>query len=114
MSGDARCLARLVRASGQRLARHRSSPQTPLRAGTDPHFGEGSHLTALSYLVSEPSVLVANWEDEPFVSTALPDLGPVFSLATIEQLICSGTLPLPCVRLFRDGAVIATDRLGRG
>jgi lysine-specific demethylase/histidyl-hydroxylase NO66 len=70
-------------------------------------------LTALSYLVSEPSLLVANWEDEPFVSTGLPDLGELFSLEAIEQLICSGTLPLPCVRLFRAGAVIATDRLGR-
>jgi cupin superfamily protein len=70
-------------------------------------------LTALRYLVSEPSLLIANWEDEPFVSTELPDLGEVFSLEAIEQLIGSGTLPLPCVRLFRAGEVLPTDRLGR-
>lgn len=67
----------------------------------------------LSFLVSEAPVLAENWEQSPFVSTDLPDFSGVFSLETIEQLIFSGSLPLPCVRLFADGAPLPADRLGR-
>jgi lysine-specific demethylase/histidyl-hydroxylase NO66 len=68
---------------------------------------------ALAFLVSDPLVLAENWEQAPFVSTELPGLSDVFSLETIEQLIFSGSLPLPCVRLFLDGATLPVSRLGR-
>jgi bifunctional lysine-specific demethylase and histidyl-hydroxylase NO66 len=67
----------------------------------------------LAYLVNDACVLAAHWEQAPFFSTDLPGLGSVFSLETVEQLIFSGALPLPCVRLFRDGAALPVDRLGR-
>lgn len=70
-------------------------------------------MSALRYLIDDPAVLAANWEQSPFVSTSLPDLSAVLSLETVEALVCSGTLPLPCVRLFRDGEQLSTSRLGR-
>jgi hypothetical protein len=72
-----------------------------------------ARVSVLPYLVSDPCVLRANWEQTPFVSTGLSDLGEIFSLDTIERLIHSGTLPLPCIRLFRDGAVVPVSGLGR-
>ncbi len=66
-------------------------------------------MSALRYLIDDPAVLAANWEQCPFVSTSLPDLSAIFSLDAAEALICSGTLPLPCVRLFRDGAQLSTS-----
>lgn len=68
---------------------------------------------ALAFLVSDAGVLAENWEQAPFVSTALPSLSGVFSLEIIERLIFSGSLPLPCIRLFRDGTALAVGPLGR-
>lgn len=70
-------------------------------------------MSVLPYLVADPGILTANWEEAPFVGTGLRDLGPVFSLETVERLIYSGTLPVPCIRLFRDGAAVPTQRFGR-
>lgn len=73
----------------------------------------GAHVSVLRHLVSDPAVLRDCWEQAPFVATGLDDLGEIFSLDTVEQLILSGTLPLPCIRLFRDGAVVPVSGLGR-
>ncbi len=70
-------------------------------------------MSALAYLVGDAEELQANWERAPFVSTPSADLNEIFSLETIESLLRSGSLPLPCLRLFRDGAVVPADRLGR-
>jgi lysine-specific demethylase/histidyl-hydroxylase NO66 len=70
-------------------------------------------MSALAYLVSDAGELLANWERAPFVSTPPQDLNEICSLETIEALLLSGALPLPCIRLFRDGAVVPLDRLGR-
>lgn len=69
--------------------------------------------SALPYLVGDVRELLDNWERAPFVSTPPSDLNSVFSLETVEALLLSGTLPLPCVRLFRDGGTIPADGLGR-
>jgi|ERR1022692_283337 hypothetical protein len=70
-------------------------------------------MSVLSHLVGDPGVLIANWEETPFVSTGLPDLDAVFSLETVEQLIGSGTLPLACVRMIHEGVTLPSQRLGR-
>jgi lysine-specific demethylase/histidyl-hydroxylase NO66 len=70
-------------------------------------------MSALPYLVADTEQLLANWERAPFVSTPPQDLNEVFSLETIEALLLSGALPLACIRLFRDGAVVPLDKLGR-
>jgi lysine-specific demethylase/histidyl-hydroxylase NO66 len=70
-------------------------------------------MSALTYLVGDAGELLANWERAPFVSTPAADLNEICSLETIEALLRSGSLPLPCLRLFRDGAVVPPDQLGR-
>jgi bifunctional lysine-specific demethylase and histidyl-hydroxylase NO66 len=70
-------------------------------------------VSALPYLVGDAQALIDNWERAPFVSTPPRDLNSVFSLETVEALLLSGALPLPCVRLFRDGGPIPADGFGR-
>lgn len=69
-------------------------------------------MSALYHLVSDVDELIANWERAPFVSKPPRGLDGIFSLETVEALLLSGALPLPCVRLFRQGAVVPVDRLG--
>jgi lysine-specific demethylase/histidyl-hydroxylase NO66 len=70
-------------------------------------------MSAFSYLVSDTDELLAHWERAPFVSTPPRDLNDIFSLETVEALLLSGVLPLPCVRLLKDGAVLPAGELGR-
>ena len=69
-------------------------------------------MSALLHLVSDVDELIANWERTPFVSKPPRDLDGIFSLETVEELLLSGALPLPCVRLFAEGAVVPVDGLG--
>jgi len=73
----------------------------------------GARVSVLRYLVSDSAVLREHWEQAPFVCTDPDDLGEIFALGTVERLIHSGTLPLPCIRLFRDGAAVPVGGLGR-
>jgi bifunctional lysine-specific demethylase and histidyl-hydroxylase NO66 len=70
-------------------------------------------MSVLPLLVDDPAVLADHWEREPLVSAGPRDLGEVFSLETVERLIDSGTLPLPCIRLVRDGTELPARRSGR-
>lgn len=70
-------------------------------------------MSAMSLLSADPAVLAANWETTPFVSTGLSDFGAVFSVETVERLIGSGTLPVPDIRLFRDGTQLPVSRCAR-
>jgi cupin superfamily protein len=70
-------------------------------------------MNAMSLLAADPAVLAANWETAPFVSTGLGDFGAVFSVETVERLIGSGSLPIPDIRLFRDGTQLPVSRCAR-
>lgn len=70
-------------------------------------------MSAMSLLAPDPAVLSANWETTPFVSTGLGDFAAVFSLETVERLIGAGTLPIPDIRLFKDGAQLPASRCAR-
>lgn len=70
-------------------------------------------MSAMSLLTADPAVLAANWETAPFVSTGLDSFGDVFSVETVERLIGSGALPIPDIRLFRDGTQLPVSRCAR-
>jgi bifunctional lysine-specific demethylase and histidyl-hydroxylase NO66 len=70
-------------------------------------------MSAFSYLVGDMDELLASWERAPYVSSPPRDLNDIFSLETVEALLRSGVLPLPCIRLLRDGVVLPVGGLGR-
>lgn len=70
-------------------------------------------MNVFSYLVGDTGELLAHWERAPFVSSPPQDLNRIFSLDTVEELLLSGILPLPCLRLIKDGVVLPTAELGR-
>jgi ribosomal protein L16 Arg81 hydroxylase len=69
-------------------------------------------VECLLRLVNDLETLDASWERVPVVSSALADFSDVFSVGTAERLIHSG-LPLPAVRLFRQGELLSPDLLAR-
>lgn len=70
-------------------------------------------MSAMSLLAADPALLAANWETTPFVTAGDGDFGAVFSVETVERLLGSGTLPVPDIRLFRDGATLPASRCAR-
>jgi hypothetical protein len=64
-------------------------------------------------LTGPTELLRSHWEAEPFVATGLGAFDDVFGPAVVERLLRGGGLPLPSVRLFRDGAELPTTGLAR-
>ncbi|MFJ1707216.1 JmjC domain-containing protein [Kitasatospora sp. NPDC088346] len=69
---------------------------------------------SVARLVGDPDRLRTHWEDAPFVAAALGTFSDVFDARTAERLIHTTGLPVPSVRLFRDGEELPAARVGRG
>ncbi|WP_051944462.1 JmjC domain-containing protein [Streptacidiphilus rugosus] len=68
---------------------------------------------ALHRLTGPTDLLRSHWEAEPFVATGLGGFDDVFGLALVERLLQEGGLPLPSIRLFRDGAELPVAGVAR-
>ena len=69
--------------------------------------------TQLARLIGTAGLLRSHWEEEPFVETGLGPFDDVFDVTSAERLIHGGALPLPSVRLFRDGKELQAARVSR-
>ena len=69
-------------------------------------------MSALPLLTGDPAMLTQNWEANPFIGTGTGEFDAVFSVETIEGLLSSGTLPLPTIRLVRDGKAVPAENFG--
>jgi len=68
-------------------------------------------MPGLSRLVGDPRLL-RHWEGTPFVTTPAADFDDVLPVGSVDALLDAG-LPMPNVRLFREGVALPAQRVAR-